>query len=617
MQVRLVVVAGTTNTSSVELHKFPTIIGRSREAGLTVAHPLISRRHCEISENDGLLMIRDLGSLNGTHLGGARIREAAISPNAEFTVGPLTFRAEYDYDGDLTELPPVVPYVASEPDVTTEFPVAFGPAALASELPTETEPDFGADESTEESTDEPAPFGFLDSPNEESADEDSANEDPTAEDSSDNDTDSDEPAWAAMAMAAVADSPSGEEAATDDLADAASDDESEPVESSMMPESEAALPELGIAVDETIPLEEPVQDESEEVDELAALAEQTPAIEEATAEVAEEEAVEEFDFGQLTQTPAADESSDREEIAESAETSEFELAEEDSPIVEAAAAVDAPVEQPIFEQSAEEIAEEPSEALADLAEVDDETVEDAIEDVDVTEDAVDVEIEIPQIEIPEINTPEVADEEPAINPFAIEEAAEVEESPAEEEEEADEAETPGAFNFNFEAADQGTAAPSFEASDNEVPLFDVSSASASPEIAKEPSPAATPASGKKKRSLWPFGKKKQAKSTPSTTAKMADEMALPFAAAEPAEEEAEAMVEEAVEELVDEELAEEVSPAEAIAPQAIDDNEIPDFLKPAAAEDSAEEDEVEESADDDASEEADDDGLQDFLKGLQ
>jgi predicted component of type VI protein secretion system len=106
MQAKLVVVSGKASKRAVPL-KLPTVIGRSKQAGLTVAHPLVSRRHCELFEQDGLLMLRDLGSLNGTTVAGRRIEEAAILPETEFTVGPLTFRAKYRFDGDLDAVPPI------------------------------------------------------------------------------------------------------------------------------------------------------------------------------------------------------------------------------------------------------------------------------------------------------------------------------------------------------------------------------------------------------------------------------------------------------------------------------------------------------------------------------
>ena len=95
MEAKLIVVEGKASKGAVAL-KLPAVIGRSREAGLTVAHPMVSRRHCEIFEVDGLLMIRDLGSLNGTEVAGQRISEAPLLPDDLFTVGPLTFRAVYE-----------------------------------------------------------------------------------------------------------------------------------------------------------------------------------------------------------------------------------------------------------------------------------------------------------------------------------------------------------------------------------------------------------------------------------------------------------------------------------------------------------------------------------------
>jgi predicted component of type VI protein secretion system len=110
MEAKLIVVSGKTNRAEVAL-KLPTTIGRSRQATLTVAHPMISRQHCEIYERDGLLMLRDLGSLNGVLLEGKRVTEAPLPPGTEFVVGPLTLRVEYQYAGDLAALPPVREHV--------------------------------------------------------------------------------------------------------------------------------------------------------------------------------------------------------------------------------------------------------------------------------------------------------------------------------------------------------------------------------------------------------------------------------------------------------------------------------------------------------------------------
>lgn len=95
MLVRLHVIRGKANKESVTI-TLPAVIGRSRDADLTVIHPMISRRHCELFEEQGLVKIRDLGSLNGTYVAGEQVQEAYLPPGAVFSLGPLTFRVDYD-----------------------------------------------------------------------------------------------------------------------------------------------------------------------------------------------------------------------------------------------------------------------------------------------------------------------------------------------------------------------------------------------------------------------------------------------------------------------------------------------------------------------------------------
>ncbi len=96
LKAKLVVVGGDAKAGEVNL-KLPTIIGRGKEAGLTVPHALVSRRHTEIFERDGKLVVRDLGSLNGTFINNTRIEgEQILDPNQLLTLGNITFRAVYE-----------------------------------------------------------------------------------------------------------------------------------------------------------------------------------------------------------------------------------------------------------------------------------------------------------------------------------------------------------------------------------------------------------------------------------------------------------------------------------------------------------------------------------------
>jgi len=95
MQAKLIVVGGDIGVAEIPL-KLPAVVGRSREATLTLPHPLVSRQHCEIFEANGRLMVRDLGSRNGTYVANERITEAVLPSGELLTIGAVTFRAVYD-----------------------------------------------------------------------------------------------------------------------------------------------------------------------------------------------------------------------------------------------------------------------------------------------------------------------------------------------------------------------------------------------------------------------------------------------------------------------------------------------------------------------------------------
>ncbi len=97
-QVKLVVVSGEVKTTEIDV-KLPAKIGRGRDAAVVLQHPLVSRHHCELFEADGLLMVRDLESLNGTFVNNERISEVALAPGELLTIGTVTFRAVYEAPG--------------------------------------------------------------------------------------------------------------------------------------------------------------------------------------------------------------------------------------------------------------------------------------------------------------------------------------------------------------------------------------------------------------------------------------------------------------------------------------------------------------------------------------
>jgi pSer/pThr/pTyr-binding forkhead associated (FHA) protein len=89
MDAKLVVVGGEAKSGEVKIKKLPSVVGRGDEADIRLRHPLVSRKHCEIFESGGVLKVRDLGSLNGTFVASARIKEAVLKPDQLITIGPV------------------------------------------------------------------------------------------------------------------------------------------------------------------------------------------------------------------------------------------------------------------------------------------------------------------------------------------------------------------------------------------------------------------------------------------------------------------------------------------------------------------------------------------------
>lgn len=96
VNAKLVVIGGDAKSKEVTL-RLPAIIGRGKDSTLVVPHALVSRKHCEIFERNGLLIVKDLESLNGTFVNNYRIKgEQPLHPGELLTLGNITFRAVYE-----------------------------------------------------------------------------------------------------------------------------------------------------------------------------------------------------------------------------------------------------------------------------------------------------------------------------------------------------------------------------------------------------------------------------------------------------------------------------------------------------------------------------------------
>lgn len=96
MKVNLVLLKVGGNNKAFSLTSSVTIVGRRQDCDLCVPLMVISRRHCSLNMDDGVLSIRDLGSSNGTFVNGQRVDEADLSPGDKVSIGPLNFVVQID-----------------------------------------------------------------------------------------------------------------------------------------------------------------------------------------------------------------------------------------------------------------------------------------------------------------------------------------------------------------------------------------------------------------------------------------------------------------------------------------------------------------------------------------
>ena len=98
----------------IPLSRFPALIGRESGLAVTLNTNGVSRRHAEITEQDGHLQIRDLGSTNGTFVNHERVTGSRpLNPGDVVRFADIEFRLRVE---QAAEEP------APEPDPTkTEF----------------------------------------------------------------------------------------------------------------------------------------------------------------------------------------------------------------------------------------------------------------------------------------------------------------------------------------------------------------------------------------------------------------------------------------------------------------------------------------------------------------
>lgn len=82
----LAILSGPLVGQVIKITKTPFVIGRAK-GDLLIPDSEVSRTHCQIEIMEDKVLLRDLGSTNGTHFQDVRVQEAVLEDKSEFRVG--------------------------------------------------------------------------------------------------------------------------------------------------------------------------------------------------------------------------------------------------------------------------------------------------------------------------------------------------------------------------------------------------------------------------------------------------------------------------------------------------------------------------------------------------
>jgi len=125
----------------IELVKDLTLVGRNEDCDVRLDHRGVSKLHCMLVKTDGLVLVRDLGSTNGTRVNGQRVRRAALLPNDHLAIATFRYQVKLGDEADVpvaeaVDAPPAEPMnLASDSDDHAPIPDRPGPPIKRNALP--------------------------------------------------------------------------------------------------------------------------------------------------------------------------------------------------------------------------------------------------------------------------------------------------------------------------------------------------------------------------------------------------------------------------------------------------------------------------------------------------
>jgi len=118
MNVKLVMFKQDGQRRDFELKREVAVFGRNVDCDFQIPLEVVSRRHAQLSIKEGKLMVRDLGSSNGTFVNNSRVQEAELAAGDTLVIGPVVFTIVLD--GQPEEVATVRTVLAADATVTAK-----------------------------------------------------------------------------------------------------------------------------------------------------------------------------------------------------------------------------------------------------------------------------------------------------------------------------------------------------------------------------------------------------------------------------------------------------------------------------------------------------------------
>jgi pSer/pThr/pTyr-binding forkhead associated (FHA) protein len=122
VNITLVLVKSDGTSREVKMKRARLVIGRQQGCDVRIPLPAVSREHCELRVENNALVVRDLGSSNGTFVNRVRVQDEALEPGDLLAVGPAVFVVRIN--GEPVEI-----------DAATQYAEGAGPKPVAAAKP--------------------------------------------------------------------------------------------------------------------------------------------------------------------------------------------------------------------------------------------------------------------------------------------------------------------------------------------------------------------------------------------------------------------------------------------------------------------------------------------------